>query len=60
MKEKKKKARPASAEEKRRAVEEAAYHLWMKRGGEHGRDLDDWLEAEEEIAQNIFEYDPEE
>ncbi len=26
-----------------------AYDLYLQRGGEHGRDLDDWLRAEREL-----------
>lgn len=31
-------------------IAERAYELYQQRGGEHGRDLDDWLEAECELA----------
>ena len=55
-----KKTRPAlNEEDRRKAVEEAAYYRWQGRGGEHGRDLDDWMDAEEEVAQNVFDRDPE-
>ncbi|MBI3594922.1 MAG: DUF2934 domain-containing protein [Nitrospirae bacterium] len=27
-------------------ISETAYQLYLKRGGEHGHDLGDWLEAE--------------
>jgi hypothetical protein len=27
-----------------------AYELFLARGGEHGRDLDDWLRAESELV----------
>jgi len=30
-------------------VAERAYHKFVIRGGEHGHDLADWLEAEKEI-----------
>ena len=30
-------------------VADRAYALWQSRGGEHGRDREDWLEAEEEL-----------
>jgi hypothetical protein len=29
-----------------------AYQLFLSRGGEHGRDVDDWLEAERELKSN--------
>ena len=31
------------------AIQRRAYELHLKRGGAHGRDMDDWLEAEREI-----------
>ncbi len=37
-------ARPSSDEVARRA-----YELYQTRGGEHGHDLDDWLQAEREL-----------
>jgi hypothetical protein len=27
-------------------IAEAAYHRYLERGGDHGQDFDDWLEAE--------------
>lgn len=36
--------RPSPAEVQRRA-----YELYVKRGGGHGRDLEDWLEAERQL-----------
>jgi hypothetical protein len=30
-------------------IAEAAYHRYLSRGGEHGRDFDDWLEAERDL-----------
>jgi hypothetical protein len=32
-------------------IAEAAYRRYLSRGGEHGRDFDDWLEAEQELKQ---------
>ena len=31
------------------AIQRRAYALHLERGGAHGRDMDDWLEAEREI-----------
>ena len=50
---------PLAGARKRKTLEEAAYYRWQNRGGEHGRHVDDWLDAEEELAQNVFERDPE-
>ena len=33
-------------------VARRAYELFVSRGGEHGRDLDDWLEAERQVTGN--------
>ena len=30
----------------REMIEKKAYEIYQKRGREHGKDLDDWLEAE--------------
>jgi hypothetical protein len=30
-------------------IRERAYHRYMQRGGGHGQDFDDWLEAEREL-----------
>jgi hypothetical protein len=30
-------------------VADRAYTLWQERGGEHGRDLEDWFEAERQL-----------
>jgi hypothetical protein len=37
---------PALEEEIRRR----AYEIFLERGGEHGRDLEDWLRAEREVV----------
>ena len=40
-------------DELHRRIAERAYFYFLARGGEHGRDLEDWLRAEAEImAQN--------
>ncbi len=31
-------------------VQRAAYHIWLRRGQIHRRDLQDWLEAEKELT----------
>ena len=31
-------------------IEKRAYAIYMHRGGQDGRDLDDWLAAEQELA----------
>ena len=30
-------------------IREAAYHIYIKRGGTHGMDMSDWLEAEKQV-----------
>lgn len=32
-----------------------AYELYQQRGGEHGRHLDDWAQAESEVLTSLFE-----
>jgi hypothetical protein len=38
-----------AANVERDRIAERAYELYVQRGGEDGRDLDDWLEAEREV-----------
>lgn len=30
-------------------IAEAAYHRYLQRGGQHGRDFDDWIDAERSL-----------
>jgi hypothetical protein len=30
-----------------------AYHIFLARGSEHGRDTNDWLEAERELREDV-------
>ena len=39
----------AATESVEEAIQRRAYELHLEHGGPHGRDLDDWLEAEREI-----------
>lgn len=41
--------RPVDREEE---IRQRAYELFEARGGEEGRELEDWLQAEEEIRRN--------
>lgn len=41
----------ASDEPLYEATAARAYELYLARGGKHGRDLDDWLQAEAEIQE---------
>jgi hypothetical protein len=34
-------------------IAEAAYHRYLKRGGQSGSDFDDWIEAERELAAQV-------
>jgi hypothetical protein len=36
----------------RDSIAERAYRRFEERGGQHGRDLDDWLEAERELKRS--------
>ena len=35
-------------------IEKRAYELFLTRGCEHGRDVEDWLAAEQELRWRIF------
>lgn len=35
------------------AVAEAAYAFYLRRGGEHGHDVDDWLAAERMLRERL-------
>ena len=34
----------------RAEIEKRAYEIWLNEGGNHGSDLDHWLQAEKEIV----------
>jgi hypothetical protein len=36
-------------------ISKRAYEIYRRRGGEHGRDADDWLQAEAEILELLIE-----
>ena len=40
---------PATYEQFHEQVRRRAYELYEQRGGEHGHDLDDWLQARSEL-----------
>jgi hypothetical protein len=44
---------PTQAHSMEEKIRFRAYLTFEKRGGEHGRDLDDWLQAEAEILQQF-------
>jgi hypothetical protein len=39
-----------SVEDQRLRIEQRAYEIYLDRGAEPGRDLDDWLQAETEVS----------
>jgi hypothetical protein len=39
----------------REDVARRAYEFFLARGGEHGRDLDDWLRAERELQPKLLQ-----
>ncbi len=43
--------RPATVDERRHMIAEAAYYRALQRGFQGGDPVDDWLQAEKEIAQ---------
>lgn len=42
-----------------REIERRAYEIYLERGEQPGRDLDDWLQAERELSINAFNSSPE-
>ena len=36
--------------DKEKNIKDRAYYKYLERGGQDGRDLDDWLEAEKEVG----------
>jgi hypothetical protein len=38
----------------REEIARRAYEFFLARGGEHGRDLDDWLRAERELQPKLL------
>ena len=42
-------AEPADFEPTYDQIAEAAYHRYLQRGGQHGSDFDDWVEAERSL-----------
>lgn len=46
---------PSSAKDIQELISTRAYEIFQNRGGEHGRDLDDWLQAENEVLASLPE-----
>jgi len=42
----------AEAHPTREEIELRAYQVYIERGGAHGQDVDDWLQAERELSEN--------
>ena len=42
-------------EDRRERIATKAYELWEQRGGRHGYDLEDWLDAEALVIQSLHE-----
>lgn len=42
-------------EQARNAIARRAYERYEERGGNHGRDVDDWLESERELGGVLLE-----
>jgi hypothetical protein len=40
-----------SGEPTREEIELRAYQIYVERGGAHGQDVDDWLQAERELVE---------
>ena len=46
-------APPRHDEELHRRIADRAYGLFLERGGRHGQDLRDWLEAERQVVSEL-------
>jgi len=53
IKENKNFATVISPEEINQKIQERAYEIYERRGGSHGDDLSDWLQAEEQIISEL-------
>ena len=42
-------------EDRRERIATKAYELWEQRGGRHGYDLEDWLDAEAIVIQSLHD-----
>ena len=42
----------------RERIAALAYEIYLTRGDEHGRDVDDWLQAESEVLASLIEEQP--
>jgi hypothetical protein len=42
----------------RSQIESRAYEIYLRRGATHGRALDDWLSAEQDVLEKFGENDP--
>ena len=42
----------------RNKIESRAYEIYLRRGATHGRALDDWLSAEQEVLAKYSQIDP--
>ena len=49
---------PAQAQSMEEKIRLRAYLLFEKRGGEHGHDLEDWLQAEAEVLRSNLSAPP--
>jgi hypothetical protein len=45
---------PRSETPRTQRIADRAYQRFQRRGGEHGRDLEDWFEAERELSELEF------
>lgn len=49
--------KPGPTEPSREAIAQRAYELYLARGCEHGCDIDDWLQAEDEMRKTFRKTD---
>ncbi len=49
---------PGKESPSREEIERRAYEIYLERGGSHGQDLEDWLQAERELGEKTTKKAP--
>jgi len=49
----KRKRNGSTAAEATQEIRRRAYEIYLERGEQHGRDMDDWLQAERELERGV-------
>ncbi len=49
---------PSKESPSREEIERRAYEIYLERGGSHGQDLEDWLQAERDLGEKASKKAP--